>query len=523
MKIVNAELMREIEARSERAGVSTDELMERAGLEVARRVRHHVGHLIGVPILVLVGPGNNGGDGLVTARHLHNWGARVTVYLCMDRRSPDPKLDDVQKRGLPIVRASDDGRLARLEELLSRAHAVVDAVLGTGRSRPIEGVPRQILSSLGLEMGWRRDMIVLALDLPTGLDSDSGAVDPVCPGADVTVALGYPKTGLFLHPGADAAGTVEVVDIGVPPGLDEDMPLDLMTDGWASDTLPYRSSGSHKGTYGKTLVVAGSRNYVGAAYLAATAATRVGAGLVTIAIPESLQAAIASSAIEPTYLPLPESSPGVVASGAASVVLEAAAEYDTMLIGCGLGLAPTTVEMVEEVLLSGAKLPPLVVDADGLNVLARSGDEWWSRLPKPAVLTPHAGEMARLVGKTAEEVQAYRIEAAIGSALQWGQVTVLKGAHTIVADPEGTAMISPFTNPGLATAGTGDVLAGAIAGLLSQGLRPIDTTAALGVYLHGAAGERVRDRLGEAGMVASDLLPELPRAIDALRTPVLRR
>ena len=508
--------MRQIEARSEKAGVSTDALMEQAGLAVAQRVRHHLAPVAGVPVAVLVGPGNNGSDGLVAARHLHNWGAKVVVYLCTDRREPDPKLAIVRDQGLPILQTSNDDGLAQLKKTLASAHMVVDSVLGTGRARPIEGTLKAILLEVAEARAGRPDLRVLALDLPTGLDADAGTPDPVCLTADVTVALGHPKVGMFAFPGADRVGALEVVDIGIPPGLDDDVGLDLMTPAWASKVLPHRPPDAHKGSFGRTLVVAGSRNYVGAAYLAATAATRVGAGLVTVAIPESLQMAVAGKAAEPTYVPLPESSPGVVSPEAASLIFENLDGYDALLVGCGIGQARGTRGMVERLLYSDTSLPPTLVDADGLNILSMS-DDWRSKFSARAIVTPHPGEMARLTGGSTGAVQGDRIGKATESAAKWNKVTVLKGAHTIVASPGGTAMLSPFANPGLASAGTGDVLAGTVAGLLSQGLTPEDA-AALGVYIHGAAGERVREELGDTGMIASDLLAALPLVIKGLRT-----
>ena len=520
MKIVTSGQMREIEARSERAGVSTDSLMERAGLEVARRVRHHIGHVTGVPMLVLVGPGNNGGDGLVAARHLDGWGARVTVYICLQGRRPDPKLDALSDKRAVVIEASEDEGLETLASTLTSAHLVVDAVLGTGRARPIEGLLKDVFGELAKAKATRDDLRILALDLPTGLDADTGAVDPASLSADVTVSLGYPKIGMFAFPGADRVGDLEVVDIGLPAGVDDDVDLELMTPAWASKTLPQRPSGAHKGTFGRTLVVAGSRNYIGAAYLAASAAYRVGAGLVTVAIPESLQAAVAAKAPEPTYLPLPESSPGVVSPEATSILLDSVGRYEALLVGCGLGQAASTREMVERLLYSDAPMPPMVVDADGLNILSLApgeGQAWWQRFSSRAVLTPHPGEMARLTGVSLDKLRREdRVATATSSAAKWNKVTVLKGAYTVVASHGAGAMVSPFANPGLSTAGSGDVLAGAIAGLLSQGLT-LEDAGALGVYLHGAAGDRVRERLADTGMIASDLLPALPIAIKQLR------
>ena len=504
--------MREIEARSEESGVSTDSLMENAGLAIARIALRIVGPLTGVRVIVLIGPGNNGGDGLVTARHLQRWGARVTAYLCRNRSADDPKLADARSAGLRVVRASDDAHLAGLKTELGSAHLVVDAILGTGRARPITGVLEDILKTVSEVRLANSALSLLAVDLPTGLDCDTGDVDPVCVASDITVALGYPKRGHVGFPGESFTGQMEVADIGLPAGLDEDVRLELMTRDWAHSALPERPSDSHKGTFGRAMIVAGSRRFLGAAYLAAVAAGRVGAGLVTIAIPESLVSSVAPRAIEPTFLPLPESSAGIVSSDAAKTILESLDGYSALLVGCGLGQAEETRSMVEGLLLSGAELPPAVVDADGLNTLARTSN-WWERWPSRAILTPHPGEMARLTGDSAGRL---RLDSALESAGRWNKTVVLKGAHTVVAHSDGSAMLSPFANPALATAGTGDVLAGAIVGLLAQGAS-LEDAAQLGVYLHALAGEGVCQEIGDTGVLAGDLLPALPRAIRDLR------
>ena len=504
--------MRAIEARSEESGVSTDSLMENAGLAVARIARRMVGPLAGTRIVILIGPGNNGGDGLVTARHLQRWGARTTAYLCRDRDADDPKLADAQNAGVRVVRASDDPQLSGLKESLDSSHLVIDAILGTGRARPITGVLESILKTLSDTRSANSDSKLLAVDLPTGLNCDTGEVDPACVAPDITVALGYPKRGHLEFPGASFTGRLEVVDIGLPPRLDGDVRLGLMTYDWARSALPDRPADSHKGTFGRAMIVAGSRNFLGAAHLAATAAGRVGAGLVTIAIPESLVSSVAPSAIEPTFLPLPESSAGIVSANAASTILDSLDGYSALLVGCGLGQAKETRRMVEELLLSGVEIPPTLVDADGLNTLSRIS-EWWERWPSKAILTPHPGEMARLTGDSST---GPRVDSALEAAARWNKTVVLKGAHTVVAHPDGSAMLSPFANPALATAGTGDVLAGAIAGLLAQG-NSLGDAGQLGVYLHAIAGERVSNEFGDTGILASDLLPALPRAIRDLR------
>ncbi len=514
-RIVTADQMRVIEDRSEAAGVSKDLLMENGGLEVARRVRHYTSPLTGKSALILVGSGNNGGDGLVVARHLHKWGVRVHVYLCRKRPDTDPKLELLVNTGITITRQWEDDRLKSLSKALAKAHLVIDSVLGTGRARPIEAPLKEILQLASEAKALRPDLFVLALDLPTGVDADSGTSDPESLYADVTVSLAYAKRGHFGYEAAERVGRLDVVGIGIPAVLDEDVQLLQITRGWAQTRLPDRPDASHKGTHGRAMVVAGSPNFVGAAYLAGTAATRVGAGLVTMALPESIQTAVASSATEPTYMPLPEQSAGVFSEDARQTLARAVEGYDALLIGCGMGQADATRSLIEGLLCSGQELPSTVVDADGLNSLSRI-PSWWESFNTVAVLTPHPGEMARLTGKPTSEVQADRINIAIDSARLWNKIVVLKGAFTVVAFPDGRAMLSPFANAGLATAGTGDVLAGSIVGLLSQGLS-MEAAAALGVYLHGLAGEGVRQRLGDMGMVAGDLLPELPLVIKQTR------
>ena len=290
-----------------------------------------------------------------------------------------------------------------------------------------------------------------------------------------------------------------------------------MSDPAAADLLPARPLDSHKGTYGHLLIVAGSRNFVGASVLAAMAAHRVGAGLVTLATPESVYPIAASKLTETIHLPLPEDADGRVDATAAEVIKGRLGGYSALAVGCGLGLSEGTTAFIERLFLVDTDLPmpPVVIDADGLNNLARCHD-WPARLPARAVLTPHPGEMATLTGQSTADVQADRLAVAGDSAAQWEQTLLLKGAHSVVASPDGRQCILPFANPALAAGGTGDVLTGIIGGLLAQGLTPYDA-ARLGGYLHGTAGEEVRRTHGDAGIVASDLLPYLPTLIHDLR------
>jgi len=547
MKVVTVDQMRRIEAAADAAGHSYAAMMERAGRAVAeaitarRKVRDK-------QVLVLVGPGNNGGDGLVSARYLAESGASTACYLLKPR---DPAKDEnfclLQERGLVVVLAGEDEKWHKLHYLARQADVVVDALLGTGARLPLRGTLAEMLTLVGRTLAARRENsrerltsliptsippecdrpFVVAVDGPSGLDYDSGALDEAALPADLTVTFAYPKQGHFCFPGASALGELVVADIGTDPALATDIPLEVITPGVVREWLPPRPPDAHKGDFGKALIVAGSLNYTGAAYLSGAAATRAGAGLVTLALPAAIHTAVASRLAEPTYLLLPHEL-GVIASPAARVLAERIEGYDALLVGPGLGQEQETVAFVESLLGGGRGrkrlgfvggeesesppliLPPLVVDADGLNILARM-ENWPKRLPPGSVLTPHPGEMARLMGCVISDVQADRVAVARSQSAAWGHIVVLKGAHTVVAAPDGRVVIEPFANPGLATAGSGDVLAGTIVALRAQGLGAFEAAAG-GAYLHGLAGELARAEMGTAGMVAGDVLAFLPRA-----------
>ena len=469
MKIVTVEQMRLLEEAGTSGGVSTDTLMENAGLGVAKVAREVLDAVAGTRVLVLVGTGNNGGDGLVAGRHLQRWGAAVTAYMVLPRQREDPKLCSALERGVAALSAADDPGLKKLDGELGRCRLVIDAVLGTGGARPLEGPVREVMLRLSLAKALRPEMAVMALDLPTGMNADTGQVDPACPQADITVTLGYPKAGHFRFPGAAKLGRLEVADIGIPDHLASNVKLELITSDWVRDRLPARPLNAHKGTFGHALVIAGSRNYVGAAYLASQAAARVGPGLVTLASPQSVYALVASKLTEVIHLPLAEDQNGQVHASAAEEVRRNLPQYSSVAVGCGFGRSGGLVEFLRNLLLVGA-MPslPLAIDADGLNNLSKI-EGWWHQLQCPAVLTPHPGEMSALTGVPTSHIEAGRTETALEWSSQWGSVVVLKGAYTVVATPEGMCRLSPFANPGLSSGGTGDVLTGIIAGLMAQG------------------------------------------------------
>jgi NAD(P)H-hydrate epimerase len=540
--------MQHIESKSDAAGHSYAAMMEQAGRSVAQFIaaRHSVQDK---QVLVLVGPGNNGGDGLVAARYLSETGARVTCYMFRER---DPAVDEnfrsVLQGPARAVLAEEDEDWARLKALTTDADILIDALLGTGTSLPLRGAVAEMLGVVGRVVAARRrpraaaltpvgsvsgqtarklEPLVVAVDGPTGMAYDSGALDEVAVPADLTVTFAYPKTGHFRFPGAGAVGELVVADIGTDPRLADEVRLEVATPTMVGGWLPERPADAHKGTFGKAMLVAGSVNYVGAAYLSGAAATRSGAGLVTVALPGAIHSAVAAQLAEATYILLPEAM-GVVSRDAADVLRQELEGYDALLVGPGLGCEEPTVSFLDR-LLGGGKdhhavgfqhsagsaavqsvLPPLVIDADGLNILAALED-WPGRLPADSILTPHPGEMARLMGSTVLQVQEDRVSTAEACAARWGQVVVLKGAHTVVSGPDGRTVIEPFANPGLATAGSGDVLAGAIVALRAQGLGPFEAAAA-GAYLHGCAGQLARQNIGAPGMVAGDVLAYLPEA-----------
>ncbi len=516
MKLLTTGEMRALEAGAAAAGVSTTALMENAGLAIAQEVWMTLGTLEDRRILVLAGPGNNGGDGLVAARHLVEWGAQVGIYLLRPREADDPLMAPLLEQQVPVVAATDDPGYETLDQFFTVGELVIDALLGTGGSRPVEGDLAAVLERLGAMRERPGRPRLISVDLPTGVNPDTGRADPLAVAADLTVALGEAKVGLYVGAGSALAGRVQVVEIGIPISVPRPAGIDLLDRSWAKKQTPKRPVDANKGTFGKVLAVCGSRQYPGAPSLAAAAAYRTGAGIVTLALPESVQSMVASRLAEATYLLLPEQN-GSLAPDVAPLVRNALKGYDVLLAGCGLGAG--AFEAVRAIVLGPhvEGLRGAVIDADGLNALPAAG-QWWERLLPGTVLTPHPGEMSRLTGMSIAAIQADRLEVARRFAAQWSATVVLKGANTVIAAPDGRTWLSPFANPALATGGTGDVLAGAIAGLLAQGIET-PVAAALGVFLHGMAGEAVRAELGPAGLLASDLLLELPRAIKALVEP----
>ncbi|HOV80412.1 MAG TPA: NAD(P)H-hydrate dehydratase [Bacillota bacterium] len=510
MRVVTAEEMKALDrAAIEQYGIPGLVLMENAGRCVVEVIRQVLGEVRDKVITVFIGKGNNGGDGLVIARHLLNAGAGVKVLSLVN---PDEIKGDA-KANLEIWRKMEQkvfslhhGDVINVVRLaLMNTDLIVDAIFGTGfRGRAGEKAGRVIEALNG------SGKPIVAVDVPSGLDADTGKVRGPCIQAAHTVTFALPKLGLILEPGAGYAGRLHITDISIPSVLVEKTCPQryLITAGLVKEWLPSRPSAAHKGDFGRVLVVAGSKGMTGAACLAGEAALRAGAGLVTVAVPETLHGIMEAKLTEVMTSPLPDNGSGYLSREAGQKILALLERADVLAIGPGLSTGPEVVALIKE-LLPSIRVP-VVLDADALNAVAGEGGIL-RRIPAPAVITPHPGELARLMGMTAGEIQEDRIAAAGRAADMWNTVVLLKGARTVIAAPDGAVYINPTGNQGMATGGSGDVLTGVVAALLGQGLEPARAAAA-GAYIHGLAGDIAAGEKGMTGMTAGDILSALPAA-----------
>jgi len=523
MKLYTAAQMHAVDRLAiEREGIPGEALMERAGQAVAAEAATMLGDRAGErPILVLCGRGNNGGDGFAAARILIEQGIATVAVLAgaRDRVAGAAclHLEAALEAGLPVIELAEDrprpGDWHEVEESARAAGLIIDALLGTGVTGEVTGLTADLIA-LANRMRAERGIPVLAVDIPSGILADTGAVAGVAVEADTTVTMVGPKLGLALYPGAAHAGRVVVADLGVPARGLETSPAEatLLDPALARAWLPVRPPEAHKGDFGTVLVVAGCSGMIGAAYLAAQAALRAGAGLVRAAVPQSLQDVLAAKGTEFMTAPLPETHERTISADAVAGALELAANATAVVLGPGLSRNESTQQFVREFV---ARLErPLLVDADGLNALAGHRRVLGTR-PAPTVITPHPGEMARLLGWSAIQVQTDRLAAVREAARGLGCIALLKGARTLVAAPQGNLLVNPTGNPGMATGGTGDVLSGMIGAFLGMGVSPLQA-AGLGAYLHGLAGDLAAERLSMPALIAGDLLDSLPEAFRRL-------
>jgi len=509
MRLLTAIEMRALDREAiEQWGLPGAVLMENAGRGVADQLEEAFADLWPGPLLIAAGKGNNGGDGFVAARHLQNRGWDVSVLLLADPEdvAGDARLylDLLQRSGADLHPVSDGAALLASIAELPTPVLVVDALLGTGFSGTVSGLYAEVIdwiNALGVP--------VLAVDLPSGIDASSGAVSGPAIQAELTVSFESAKVGHVVAPAADYVGDLSVIDIGIPQALSFQHAgchhyIDVEA---ATELFPERPLDGHKGIFGHLLVVAGSTGKTGAGILAAEAGLRSGAGLVTLACPASLNVIFEVKLTEVMTAPLPDAGGELTGEALPELTLHCEGKQ-ALCVGPGLGTG-TPVSALIRGLLAATDLP-LVLDADGLNVLASNGKLFRHRAV-PAVLTPHPGEMARLLNLPVATVMADRLGIARQFAVEHGVVLVLKGVQTVIAAPDGTLYLNGSGNPALATGGTGDVLAGLIGGLLAQGLDPV-SAAVLGVFWHGYAADGLLDTIGDAGMLASDLLRALPTA-----------
>ena len=507
MKLLTAAEMRELDRRTiEEIGIPGAVLMENAGRGAAEILCRRYAALAPGPVLVLAGKGNNGGDGYVIARWLRQWGwqAKTIVLASVEQIGGDAggNLHALLQCGGEVVFAPDETALGEALAAQTGARLLVDALLGTGLASPVQGLYARVIDWIGAT-----GVPVLAVDIPSGIDASTGALLGRAVSADCTVTFGAAKVGTAVHPGAAHAGEVVVVDIGIPAHLFAGCgDAHRLIDGAEVHHLLHpRPVAGHKGTFGHLLVLGGSIGKTGAATMTAEGGLRVGAGLVTVACPAPVQQVLAVKLTEAMTVPLPAVD-GAFAASAFDSMPGLWAGKTALALGPGIGQTGGAFALARQVL---RQCPlPLVVDADGLNALAEEVDLLRTR-PAATILTPHPGEMARLCGSSVAAVESDRIGCAQAFACQYAVVLVLKGARTVTAFPDGRVRINASGNPGMASGGMGDILTGIVGGLLAQGL-PAEEAAFLGVWLHGRAADRLLPMLGDAGILATDLLREIP-------------
>ncbi len=536
MKLVTVTEMRTIEDEANQKGYSYDLMMEKAGQGVAQKLLLWNLDQNKKIVTALVGSGNNGGDALTALIPLLSDGWTAYAYIVKERKD-DPLVTMVETSGGEIILYTDDKKFKKLNDLLTKSDVLLDGLLGTGFQLPLKDPYLSVLKEINNK---NFSGYVMAIDCPSGVDCDSGLVADECIKADTTVCMEAIKVGLLSFPAYLYVGRLDVISLGLPSGLKslEAVKREVATAECVRKLLPNRPMQAHKGTFGTALVVAGSINYTGAALLAGKAAYRIGAGLVQMAVPGPLYAALAGNFAEATWILLPHDM-GVIKAEGTALLNNNLDKATAMLLGPGWGVEDTTKEFLERLLsrnstnqrkksgigfvmmdteeeeIINSNLPPIVIDADGIKLLQRIED-WFKLLPKNSVITPHPGEMSVLTELPINEIQNDRLRIAQEYASLWNQVVVLKGAMTVISAPDERQTIVAVANPALARAGTGDVLAGIITGLIAQGIEPYQASVA-GVWIHAQAGLEASEFVGHpAAVMATDVLNAIPKVLEKL-------
>ena len=520
MKVVTAKEMQTLDQKTiKEYKIPGLTLMENAGRCVVEEMEAAFGPLYGKKVTVVAGKGNNGGDGLVVARLLLEREIPVTVFLISlpQEIHGDAKihLERYQSMGGKIHLLSDNS-LEIFQAVLIKTDLLIDAIYGTGLSSPITGTAADVIKTINQAQVRRKShsMKTISVDIPSGIQADNGQVLGSAVHAQLTVTFGLPKRGHFLFPGAEHIGRLKIKDIGIPELLIEqsEISVQLLTSRSLAPKILSRPLGSHKGSFGHVVVVAGSVGKSGAAILTSLSALRVGAGLVTLATPKSVESSLHQKPPEIMTLPLDETQEKTLSDEALNPLIQFISDKAVVAIGPGLSTHPTTVELIWKALTQIKQ--PIVLDADGINALVGHLD-MLHQIKTPIILTPHPGEMGRLCGLGTHKVQQDRLGIAMSFSRKYGVIVVLKGAHTVIATPRGDHFINSTGNPGMATAGMGDALTGMIAGLIAQRYEP-RLAAMLAVYLHGQAGDLAAQSIGQVGFLAGDLINHIPKAYDNL-------
>ncbi|MFC1516043.1 NAD(P)H-hydrate dehydratase [Thermodesulfobacteriota bacterium] len=514
MYLVTAQEMQEMDRLTiESFGIPGRVLMENAGLGATRILLEKYGDLARKRVGVVAGRGNNGGDGFVIARYLFQKGINVTVFLLStsDKVAGDAaaNLKLLAPLDVPVIEMPDENAFSMHRTLMRHQDIWIDAILGTGLKSDVKGYLKDIINFIN-----ETNRPVFAVDIPSGLNADTGQPCGVCVRAHVTATFAFAKTGHLLFPGAQFSGDLEIVDIGVPPHIAKQVsPRQYcLTRDWIRDHFPPRSPDAHKGSTGHLLVIAGATGKTGAASMTAMSALRAGAGLVTLGIPERLNTVLESQVVEAMTHPLPETKNGMLSATSFDIIMELLSDKRCLAIGPGIGVSDDTRTLMQRIVQESTT--SMVIDADGLNCLA-DHTEMLKNRKAPIILTPHPGEMARLMGTTSRQVQKDRITCAREFAKNLDVHVVLKGARTVIAHPDGNVFVNPTGNAGMASGGMGDVLTGIIAGLIAQDFPP-ESASQAGVYLHGAAADALAETVGPFGFLATEVMSALPEQIRKL-------
>ncbi|NLK98096.1 NAD(P)H-hydrate dehydratase [Defluviitalea saccharophila] len=511
MKVCNGKEMRQIdEAAIQKIGIPGIVLMENAVLSVVKEIKKDLQNISKPNVVIFCGQGNNGGDGLGVARHLHNSGMDVTVIFIGDplllKEDSRTNFNIVDKLQIPKIILNNESFIDdHIVNLIEKSDLIVDAIFGTGLSKPVSGIFNDLVNLINFYGEY-----ILSIDIPSGIDSETGAILGNAVKAHKTVTLALPKSGLYLYPGTEYIGELVIADIGIPKEVIDfaQLKMNVLREEEVSSFIPPRFPRSNKGTYGRVQVIAGSKGMTGAAALTCKGAFKIGAGLVSLGVPKSINDVLEEKLTEVITIPIREED-GKLCRESFDDIKPCLDKATVIAAGPGIGQGPQIIEFMER-LIKHARIP-LVIDADGINAIAKKID-MLRNLKVPVVLTPHPGEMGRLMNKSTEEVLANPIDTVREFCHKWNVILVLKDAKTIVGDPDGQIYINMTGNPGMATAGSGDVLTGIIAGLIGQNLNPYKA-AVLGTFLHGKAGDLAAAELGQHGMLAGDICNYVPKAI----------